>query len=109
MSLCFFRYVFIHNLLQANLAVQENRLTAATNELNTAQAQLDDKQRELDKVQAVYDAAMTEKQVSRQWLFLLCGSVTVDAPDSSSSTAILKQGDHSSLKHSSSSIKPKRN
>ena len=66
-----FCYAYIHNLLQANLAVQENRLTAATNELNTAQAQLDEKQRELDKVQAVYDAAMTEKQVWRQF-FLCC-------------------------------------
>ena len=66
----FFCYTYTFNLLQANLAVQENRLTAATNELNAAQAQLDEKQKELDKVQAVYDAAMTEKQVSRQ--FFLC-------------------------------------
>lgn len=49
--------------LKANLAVQENKLVAATNELNSAQATLDEKQRELDKVQAMYDAAMAEKQV----------------------------------------------
>ncbi len=50
--------------LQANLAVQENRLEAATKELDIAQAQLDEKQKELDKVQATYDATMAEKQVS---------------------------------------------
>ena len=43
--------------------MQENRLATATKELNEAQAKLDDKQRELDKVQAIYDAAMAEKQV----------------------------------------------
>ena len=31
-------------------------------DLNQAQAQLDEKQRELDVVQALYDAAMREKQ-----------------------------------------------
>ena len=51
--------------------MQENRLTAATNELNDAQAQLDDKQKELDKVQAIYDAAMAEKQVSHHRAALL--------------------------------------
>jgi len=33
-------------------------------DLNKAQAQLDEKQRELDAAQAMYDQAMTEKQVS---------------------------------------------
>ena len=32
-------------------------------DLNAAQAQLDEKQKELDVVQALYDAAMREKQV----------------------------------------------
>ena len=32
-------------------------------DLNTAQETLDAKQRELDAVQAMYDAAMSEKQV----------------------------------------------
>ena len=35
----------------------------AAAELNSAQEKLDEKQRELDKVQALYDAAVTEKQV----------------------------------------------
>lgn len=48
--------------LKANLVVQEARLKVAAAELNSAQAQLDDKQRELDKVQAMYDAAVREKQ-----------------------------------------------
>ncbi|KAK6173326.1 hypothetical protein SNE40_016798 [Patella caerulea] len=48
--------------LKANLAAQEARLAVATRELDGAQAQLDEKQRELDVVQAVYDAAMKEKQ-----------------------------------------------
>ena len=51
-----------HCPLQANLAVQEGRLSVAMGELRVAQAQLDDKQRELDEVQAMYDAAMREKQ-----------------------------------------------
>lgn len=37
----------------------------AETELAAAQAQLDEKQKELDIVQAVYDAAMKEKQVGR--------------------------------------------
>ena len=49
--------------LKANLAVQEARYNVAMSDLNNAQAQLDDKQKELDTVQAMYDAAMTEKQV----------------------------------------------
>ncbi|KAK3588114.1 hypothetical protein CHS0354_012171 [Potamilus streckersoni] len=49
--------------LKANLAKQAGRLNVAQAELASAQAQLDDKQRELDKVQAMYDAAMKEKQV----------------------------------------------
>ena len=49
--------------LQANLAVQEGKLAIASKELNSAQAQLDEKQRELDVVQAMYDGAMSEKQV----------------------------------------------
>ena len=54
--------VCVHCPLQANLAVQEGRLSVAMGELRVAQAQLDDKQRELDEVQAMYDAAMREKQ-----------------------------------------------
>ena len=54
--------VRVHCPLQANLAVQEGRLSVAMGELRVAQAQLDDKQRELDEVQAMYDAAMREKQ-----------------------------------------------
>lgn len=48
---------------QANLVVQEARHKVAMTDLNKAQAQLDDKQRELDAVQAMYDAAVNEKQV----------------------------------------------
>lgn len=48
--------------LKANLAVQEARLKIAMGDLQEAQAQLDEKQRELDEVQALYDAAMREKQ-----------------------------------------------
>ena len=54
--------------LKANLAVQEMKLSVATNELDRAQEQLDEKQRELDTVQAMYDAAMKEKQVSHSSL-----------------------------------------
>ena len=43
---------------------QQARLEGATTELNDAQAILDEKQKELDIVQALYDSAMTEKQVS---------------------------------------------
>ena len=42
---------------------QQARLTNATEELNVAQGILDEKQRELDAVQAMYNAAMKEKQV----------------------------------------------
>jgi multidrug resistance efflux pump len=48
---------------QANLAIQEARLSGAMGDLNSAQAQLDEKQRELDVVQAEYDQAMRDKQV----------------------------------------------
>lgn len=48
--------------LKANLAVQEVRLKSAMADLQSAQAQLDEKQRELDEVQALYEAAMKEKQ-----------------------------------------------
>ncbi|XP_064515055.1 dynein axonemal heavy chain 5-like isoform X4 [Pseudopipra pipra] len=48
--------------LKANLALQEGRLAAAQMELNSAQIQLDEKQMELNEVQAMYDAAMKEKQ-----------------------------------------------
>lgn len=48
--------------LKANLAIQEVRLASAMANLHHAQAQLDEKQRELDEVQALYDAAMREKQ-----------------------------------------------
>ena len=48
--------------LKANLAIQEVRLASAMANLRQAQAQLDEKQRELDQVQALYDAAMREKQ-----------------------------------------------
>ena len=47
---------------------QQARLDGATVELNDAQAILDEKQRELDVVQALYDSAMTEKQVSLQFI-----------------------------------------
>ncbi|GAB1603059.1 dynein axonemal heavy chain 5 [Argonauta hians] len=52
--------------LKANLALQAGRLEGANNDLAQAQAQLDDKQQELDKVQAMYDAAMREKQILRE-------------------------------------------
>lgn len=48
---------------QANLIIQEGRLTLANGELTLAQSQLDEKQAELDLVQAKFDAAMKEKQV----------------------------------------------
>ncbi|XP_023932721.1 dynein heavy chain 5, axonemal [Lingula anatina] len=48
--------------LKANLIVQESRLNSAMHDLGQAQAQLDEKQKELDEVQAMYDAAMREKQ-----------------------------------------------
>lgn len=63
----FFRIWIIHNSFhhpQANLAVQENRLTIANVDLQTAQAELDAKQAELDVVQAEYEKAMMEKQVT---------------------------------------------
>ena len=44
------------------MAVQEGRLQKAMGDLREAQAQLDAKQQELDQVQALYDAAMREKQ-----------------------------------------------
>ena len=49
--------------LKANLAISEAKLAAAQKELDAAQSQLDEKQRELDKVQALYDSAMSEKQM----------------------------------------------
>lgn len=49
---------------QANLAVQENRLTIANIDLEKAQAELDAKQAELNLVRAEYEEAMTEKLVS---------------------------------------------
>ncbi|MEE6465421.1 hypothetical protein FKM82_006550, partial [Ascaphus truei] len=48
--------------LKANLASQGAKLAVAQEELNNAQQQLDAKQKELDDVQAMYDAAMREKQ-----------------------------------------------
>ncbi|XP_069469880.1 dynein axonemal heavy chain 5 [Ambystoma mexicanum] len=48
--------------LKANLAIQQNRLTAAMFDLQTAQSELDEKQAELDVVQAQYEKAMMEKQ-----------------------------------------------
>uniref|UniRef100_A0AAY5K976 AAA+ ATPase domain-containing protein n=1 Tax=Esox lucius TaxID=8010 RepID=A0AAY5K976_ESOLU len=50
------------NFSKANLTLQEARLGVAQGELSRAQEQLDAKQRELDEVQALYDAAMREKQ-----------------------------------------------
>ena len=44
------------------MAVQEVRYNVAMTELNDAQATLDEKQKELDAVQAMYNAAMSEKQ-----------------------------------------------
>lgn len=49
--------------VQANLAIQANRLRSANNELSAAEAQLAEKQAEFDKVKAKCDAAMKEKQV----------------------------------------------
>ncbi|KAM4028219.1 dynein axonemal heavy chain 5-like [Anomaloglossus baeobatrachus] len=49
--------------LKANLALQGAKLAVAQAELNNAQNQLDAKQKELDDVQAMYDAAMREKQM----------------------------------------------
>jgi len=57
--------LFLHHP-QANLAVQENKLTIANLDLQTAQAELDAKQAELDVVQAEYEKAMMEKQVSTE-------------------------------------------
>ncbi|KAM6900105.1 dynein axonemal heavy chain 5 [Xenentodon cancila] len=48
--------------LKANLTMQEKRLADAQAELGKAQQQLDAKQQELDAVQALYNAAMKEKQ-----------------------------------------------
>ncbi|KAJ0000193.1 hypothetical protein NQD34_012035 [Periophthalmus magnuspinnatus] len=48
--------------LQANLAVQQNRLAIANVDLQKAQAELDAKQAELDVVQGEYEKAMMEKQ-----------------------------------------------
>ena len=50
---------------QTNLAMQAAKLEVAKKELHKAQSLLDEKQKELDAVQAVYDAAMREKQVNR--------------------------------------------
>ena len=50
--------------LKANLVIQEARLQVAQAELNAAQQELDEKQRELDVVQARFEDAMREKQVS---------------------------------------------
>ena len=44
--------------------MQEARYEAAMKDLNKAQEQLDDKEKELEAVQAQYDQAMSEKQVS---------------------------------------------
>ncbi|XP_071061867.1 dynein axonemal heavy chain 5-like [Pseudochaenichthys georgianus] len=49
-------------MVQANLAVQQNRLAIANVDLQKAQAELDAKQAELDVVQAEYEKAMMEKQ-----------------------------------------------
>ncbi|XP_061590629.1 dynein axonemal heavy chain 5-like [Cololabis saira] len=48
--------------LKANLKLQETRLGDAQAELSKAQNQLDAKQQELDAVEALYNAAMKEKQ-----------------------------------------------
>ena len=44
------------------MAVQEARYNVAMGDLSSAQAQLDEKEAELREVQALYDAAMSEKQ-----------------------------------------------
>ena len=44
--------------------MQEARYEAAMKDLNKAQDQLDEKEKELEAVQAQYDQAMSEKQVS---------------------------------------------
>lgn len=41
-------------------------------DLSTAQATLDEKQAELDKVKAVYDNAMSQKQVKRLKILIAC-------------------------------------
>ena len=61
---CCSRYGNYGCSLQANLAVQEARYEAAMKDLNKAQDQLDEKEKELEAVQAQYDQAMSEKQVS---------------------------------------------
>jgi dynein heavy chain len=53
------------------LAVQEAKLAVAMSDLNDAQAQLDEKNRELAEVMAMYDAAMSEKQVNVDLYFSL--------------------------------------
>lgn len=57
-------YLFYLFASQANLAIQENRLTTAMLDLQNAQEELSAKQEELDIVQAEYEKAMREKQVS---------------------------------------------
>lgn len=57
-------YLFYLFASQANLAVQENRLTTAMLDLQNAQEELSAKQEELDIVQAEYEKAMREKQVN---------------------------------------------
>jgi len=49
--------------------VQEARYEAAMKDLNKAQDQLDEKEKELEAVQAQYDQAMSEKQVTVQLFF----------------------------------------
>lgn len=57
-------YLFYLFASQANLAIQENRLTTAMLDLQNAQEELSAKQEELDIVQAEYEKAMREKQVN---------------------------------------------
>jgi len=66
---------------QANLAVQEARYEAAMKDLNKAQDQLDEKEKELEAVQAQYDQAMSEKQVTAFLYVSRCRGVTRVAMD----------------------------
>ena len=44
---------------------REVRLAAAIENMHTEELRLDERQQELDEVQAVYDALMQQRQVSR--------------------------------------------
>ena len=60
------------------MIIQEAKLTTANADLDAAQAQLDDKQRELDIVQALYDEAMSEKQVNAHIVLIRSSIYSID-------------------------------